>query len=185
MNKIKSIKTELAACRKAFRESPKAKWAWCIHHAIPVEIIWEDIEERIKHILQYKPKRQQALRLRNMRPVRVWLPRYLIRSWRVWEAAVKVSEKADKNDCKAWKLYQASRVKRGELDPITDELRAAYDRASGISAEATNEAELARDSFDTMRRSCPGLLQVRHTRDWPDHTWNSVTSSIFEIGGNY
>ena len=72
--KIKSVETELAACRKAWVEAPDAKLAWCCHHAVELETLTEPAENRIAYILSCKRKEEQAIRLHNFRPARINLP---------------------------------------------------------------------------------------------------------------
>ena len=74
MKKIKSVETELAACRKAWVEAPDAKLAWCCHHAVELETLTEPAENRIAYILSCKRKEEQAIRLHNFRPARINLP---------------------------------------------------------------------------------------------------------------
>jgi hypothetical protein len=67
--KLQSIAKEAAACRAAWAAMPGAKAGVHIHHEIAVEALTEPIENRIAYILREKPKKEQALRLRLMRPV--------------------------------------------------------------------------------------------------------------------
>lgn len=72
--KIGTIAEELAACRKAWAANPNATTAWCCHHLILIEPLTELAENRIAYILSDKAEHEQAVRLRNFRPVRVKLP---------------------------------------------------------------------------------------------------------------
>ena len=56
-------------CRAAFAKHPKARWAWCCHHAVLYEYLSEPAENRIQYILSYKPVDEQVVRLNNFRPV--------------------------------------------------------------------------------------------------------------------
>ena len=67
--KLQSIAKEAAACRAAWAAKPKAKYGVHIHHETVVEALSEPIENRIAYILAEKPKKEQALRLRLMRPI--------------------------------------------------------------------------------------------------------------------
>ena len=74
MIKLKSVEEELDDCQKAWTENPNAKFAWCCHHALLIEPLTEPAEVRIQFILSDKSKNEQAVRLRNFRPVRIELP---------------------------------------------------------------------------------------------------------------
>ena len=91
---IQSIKKELAACRKAFQEAPEAKYAWCLHHAILFELLTEPYENRIQYILENKEKKEQAVRFRNFRPLRIELPKEIIKAIAKYEKARAKYDKA-------------------------------------------------------------------------------------------
>ena len=82
----KEITKELKACRKAWKDNP-AKLAWCCHHTILIEPLTEPAENRIAHILSAKPLNEQAIRLKNFRPVRVTLPAELDKARAEWNKA--------------------------------------------------------------------------------------------------
>ena len=67
--KLHSIAREAADCRAAWAAAPEATAGAHIHHEQPFEALTEPIENRIAYILSDKPKKEQALRLRLMRPV--------------------------------------------------------------------------------------------------------------------
>ena len=69
--KLGTIKAEAEACRAAWAATPKAKYGAHLHHEEVAEKLTEPIENRIAYILSDKPKNEQALRLRLMRPVTV------------------------------------------------------------------------------------------------------------------
>ena len=69
MPPLRSIDEEAAACRAAFAAMPEAKYAVHLHHEEPVESLNEPAENRIRYILEEKPKEERALRLRLFRPV--------------------------------------------------------------------------------------------------------------------
>ena len=91
---ILSIEEELAACRKAFQENPKAKYAWCCHHSILLELLTEPCENRIQYILENKEKKEQAIRFRNFRPLRIELPKEIIKAIAKYEKARAKYDKA-------------------------------------------------------------------------------------------
>ena len=69
-----SIKSELAACRAAFaayeaEHGEPARYAHGLHHELAFEEITEPIENRITYILDYKPRKEQARRFSQLRPV--------------------------------------------------------------------------------------------------------------------
>src|SRR3990167_974384 len=67
---LKSIEEEAKDCRAAWPAQPHATVGLHIHHEIVAEALTEPIEHRIAYILSNKPKEEQALRLRLMRPIR-------------------------------------------------------------------------------------------------------------------
>ena len=67
--KLQSIAKEAAACRAAWAAMPDATAGAHIHDEVPAEYLTEPIENRIAYILNTKPRKEQALRLRLMRPV--------------------------------------------------------------------------------------------------------------------
>ena len=66
---LKSIDQEAADCCAAWAQMPDATAGLHIHHEIIAEDLSEPIEHRISYILREKPKPEQALRLRLMRPI--------------------------------------------------------------------------------------------------------------------
>ena len=64
-----TIAEEAAACRAAWAAMPGATAGAHIHHETVAEKLTEPIEARIAHILAEKPRGEQALRLRLMRPI--------------------------------------------------------------------------------------------------------------------
>jgi cell division septum initiation protein DivIVA len=67
--KLHSIAREAADCRAAWAAVPDAVAGVHIHHEMVAEELSEPIEARIAYILAKKPRKEQALRLRLMRPV--------------------------------------------------------------------------------------------------------------------
>ena len=67
--KLRSIATEAKACQAAWAAMPKATAGVHIHHEYVAEKLTEPIENRIAYILSDKPQKEQAIRLRLMRPV--------------------------------------------------------------------------------------------------------------------
>ena len=79
--KLLSIDQEEALCRAAFEAHPEATFAWCRGHLSLIDPLspqgWEG---RITTILTVKPKREQARRLHEFRPVIGELPEALVRA---------------------------------------------------------------------------------------------------------
>jgi NifB/MoaA-like Fe-S oxidoreductase len=68
--KLKSIKEEANACRKAFKNIAIGSNVVHCHHSELYEKLRENPENRILYILKEKPVNEQALRLRLFRPVK-------------------------------------------------------------------------------------------------------------------
>ena len=150
MKKIKTLEIELAACRAAFAAAPDAKLAWCCHHEVLVEPLTESPEARIEYILQNKQIEQQAVRLRNFRPVRIALPEAYDQAWKAEGQALEAYCRAAKAYDQAWEAYYRAAEARGQ------------------AAKAFKQAQEA---------DLPELTRL-HAKDWPDHTWNG--RSIFK-----
>ena len=156
---IKSIEEELKDCEQAFKDCPKAKFAWTCHHAILIEFLIEPYQNRIKYIMTGKPESERAVRLRNFRPVRVELPAKLTKA-----GAEKDNARAEKD--KALAEY--------------DKARAEYDKARAEKDKALAEWDKAWAEWDKARAEYfnEGAKVVKdHDSDWPDNTWNGI--SIF------
>ena len=85
------IERELRLCRKAWNspKGRKAKFAWCCHHDVEIEALTEPAENRIKFILSHKNPDEQAIRLRNFRPVLSKLSEACAEAWKAWDEAWK------------------------------------------------------------------------------------------------
>lgn len=111
--KLRSIAKEAADCRAAWAAMPDARYGVHIHHETVAEILTEPIENRITYILDHKPKDEQALRLRLMRPITA-------QAWKAYGEAVAQAWKAyDEAEAQAWKAY----------DEAVAQARKAYDEA--------------------------------------------------------
>ena len=152
-----TIKQELAACRKAFQENPEAKYAWCCHHSILIELLTEPYENRIKYILSDKPKKEQAVRFRNFRPLRIELPKEIIK------AIAKYDEARAK--------YDEARAKWNEAEAKYDEAEAKYDEAWTKWNEASAKYDEARAKLNKALATW-NKGNVMFLSDWPDNTWN-------------
>jgi hypothetical protein len=156
MKKIGTIKQEEKACRKAFADYPNATMAWCCHHDVWLEPLSEPAKNRINFILNYKNKSEQALRLRNFRPVKN-------------AAAVKPARDAYAAACKpAGDAYAAA----------CNTARDAYDAAVKAASDAYDAAcKPARDAYDAACKTASAPLRKRHRAEWPNNSWNG--KSIF------
>ena len=182
---IQSIKKELAACRKSFQENPKAKYAWCCHHSILLELLTEPYENRIQYILEYKEKEEQAIRFRNFRPLRIEFPKEII------EARAKYDEARAKLN-KAIAKYDKARAELNKAIAKYDKARAKYDEARAKYYEARAKLIKARAKYDEARAKLIKALATYNealakynkalatwnkgnkmlSSDWPDNTWN-------------
>ena len=68
--KLKSIKAEAEACKKAWEGMKVGTRAVHCHHETMTEELTEVATNRINYILTDKPLKEQALRLRLFRPVK-------------------------------------------------------------------------------------------------------------------
>ena len=123
--KLQSIAKEAAACRAAWAAMPKAKAGVHIHHGQVAEKLTEPVERRIAYILREKPKAEQALRLRLMRPVRA--------SARAEYDKVTASARAEYDKVTAPALAEYDKIMasaRAEYDKIMASARAEYDKVT-------------------------------------------------------
>ena len=112
----------------------KPKFYWHIHHNILMELLLEPIENRIKYIIENKPKEEIELRLRLLKPVKGKLPTMFIAAR---EACDKAREAYDK--AREAETY--------------NEARKAYEKAG----EASDEARKAcREEIEVLHKlECP------------------------------
>ena len=168
---IQSIKKELAACRKAFQEAPEAKYAWCCHHSILLEPLTEPCENRIQYILENKEKAEQAVRFRNFRPLRIELPKEIIK------AIAKLNEARAKYNEACAKLNEAE-AKLNKARAKYNEAFAKYDKALAKRNEARAKYNEACAKYDEAIAKYDKALatwnkgNVMFLSDWPDNTWN-------------
>ena len=74
------------------------EWAWHVHHDTLVERLVYSLEERILHIVKFKPPEEQELRLRLLRVVKVELPVELIALDKTFEEAREDARKYSRDD---------------------------------------------------------------------------------------
>ena len=70
MKELGTIEEEAAECRKAFEGVEVGAPVWCCHHERLSEVLDEPAENRITYILTSKDRSEQAIRLREFRPVK-------------------------------------------------------------------------------------------------------------------
>ena len=125
--KLQSIAREAAACRKAWKAAPDAKYAWHLHHGKLIEALSEPAANRIAYILRDKPKDEQALRLRLFRPA----------SDEAWQATAPAWAAYDKATASARAAYdKAVASARAAYTKATAPARAAYTKATAPAHEA-------------------------------------------------
>jgi cell division septum initiation protein DivIVA len=134
---LKSIEEEAADCRSAWGAQQDATAGLHIHHEIVAELLTEPIETRIAYILSDKPKAEQALRLRLMRP----LP---AEAW----AEYKHVEQA------AWEEYERVRQPAcAEYNRVKQAARAEYTRVEQAAREEYKRVEQsAREEYNRVRQ---------------------------------
>jgi hypothetical protein len=107
MYELKSIEEEAEDCRQAFKGVKEGAFVWLCHHEVLVEVLKEEVENRIRYILTWKPEGERAIRLREFRPVKEELPK-------------EYSEARQKYD-EAWQKYDEVRQKYDEAQQKYDE----------------------------------------------------------------
>lgn len=90
---IGTIDQELADCRAAWADNPNSLISWCCHHEILLEPLFESADNRIRYILSDKVESEQAVRLRNFRPLR-FVPEHLAKARADWCKARAELDKA-------------------------------------------------------------------------------------------
>ena len=131
---LQSIAKEAAACRAAWAAMPDATAGVHIHHEAPAEALTEPIERRIEYILSTKPKKEQALRLRLMRPITA--------------SALAEYEKATASALAEYETAKASAW--AEYEKATASAWAEYE-----TAEASALAEYKKAKAPAHRAICP------------------------------
>jgi len=88
------------------------KWFWHVHHDMLLEPLTRLLKKRIDYIKENKPKKEIALRLKLIKPVKGKLPRKMVEAWEArdkawdaWEKAWKTWDKA-KSDAHILALHK-------------------------------------------------------------------------------
>ena len=165
MIKLKSVEEELADCQKAWTDNPKATFAWCCHHANLIEPLTEPAEVRIQFILSDKSKNEQAVRLRNFRPVRIELPAEYNKVYAEYNKACAEFNKATAEFNKVYAEYDRTYAEFNKVYAEYVKAHAKYDKACAEYDRTYAELNKAHAEWNEE-------LTVLHNRDWPDNSWN-------------
>jgi tetratricopeptide (TPR) repeat protein len=173
------IKLAAQRCRKAWKAAPQAKFAWCCHHAVELELLSQPAENRIAYILSDKPEKEQAVRLNNFRPVLSALPKAINKAWIDYEKArvnhnkaqddyhkARVNyNKAQDDYHKAWIDYEKARINFNKA-------RINFNKAQDGYENARYDYDKACVNFNKARSDSKSELSKLHALDVPGHTWN-------------
>jgi len=96
------------------KKTPAPKFYWHIHHDILVELATEPIESRIAFIKAHKPKNEQALRLRLLKPVKGALPQAVVKAGAELDKSDAEYRKSDAGCRKAYAAYCKSYAEWGK-----------------------------------------------------------------------
>jgi hypothetical protein len=171
--KLKSIATEEAACRKAWKGKCVGTWAWHLHHETLTEQLTEPASSRIDYILSSKPEDEQALRLRLFRPAAAWAEYDKVAAPALAEYdKVRAAARAEyeKVRAAAWAEYDkveaAARAEyekvRAAAHKVTAAARAEYEKVEAAAwaeydkARAAALAEYNKVEAAAHRKACPG-----------------------------
>src|SRR5665213_134593 len=134
--KLKSIKAEAEACRKAWKGLEVGTDSVHNHHEVLTEKLTSSATDRINYILTDKPLPEQALRLRLFRPVtrQAWA-KYQKVTRQAWAKYQKVTgpawAKYQKVTGPAWAKYQkVTGPARAEYQKVTGQARAEYQKVT-------------------------------------------------------
>ncbi len=116
-----TINSAAAKCRAAWKKHPKARWAWCCHHDMRLELLTEPAENRIQYILENKLMVEQITRLNNFRPVLSKLPAELDKARAEWDKARAELDKASAELVKARaEFLNSSQCERAHRKDVPD-----------------------------------------------------------------
>ena len=191
--KLQSIAKEAAACREACMEAKVGDPMWLLHHELLLEWLTEPVENRIAYILSEKPKREQARRLRELRPVKGPLPKTADAARAEYDAARAKSDAAQAKADAAWAKADAAGAKSDAAWAKADaawakaDAWAKSDAAGAKYAAAGAKADAARAKYAAARAKAAAAwaeydaaraeITALHLAECPDTTWNG--GSIF------
>lgn len=131
----------------------KTKFYWHIHHTVLVEPQTEPIKNRIAFIKIFKHKREIALRLRLLKPVRGKLPTAVTNAWKAYLKARQACNQA-RNDYlntprhhEAWDTYM----------------------------DAGNARDKERDVYNEILANHREEIEALHAQECPDCPWDGYT----------
>ena len=201
MKELGTIEEEAAECRKAFEGVEVGAPVWCCHHERLSEVLDEPAENRITYILTSKDRSEQAIRLREFRPVKdreTFAPLYA--DYEAKRAPLYADYEAKRDtlyadyEAKRAPLYADYEAKRDTLDADyrakSDTLYADYraklatlyaDYMAKIAPlDADYEAKIAPldADYEAKRATLDADLTALHLAEYPDTAWNG--RSIFE-----
>ena len=107
----------------------KSKFYWHIHHGVLLETATEPIKNRRTYIKDYKPEREQTLRLRLLKPVKGKLPAAIVKAYAAWDKAYAAIVKAYAARNKADAARNKADAARNKADAALDKAYAALDKA--------------------------------------------------------
>jgi len=134
------------------------KFAWHIHHDLLVEPLTNNIEQRREFIRQYKPKHEQALRLRLLKPVKGQLPAEVVEAGKAWLASGQAYD-----DATARWIFA--------MDHAPEDARAAYDE---LCRTATISANKWCEYVEALKRHAKEV-EALHRQECPGCPWNGRT----------
>jgi len=158
--KLKSIKKEAAACRKAFKGF-KGKYVVHCHHQKEYEELTEPAENRIAYILSDKDKGEQALRLRLFRPIKApALAEYKKITGTAWAEFNKITGTAlaeynKITDTASAEYKKITGTAWAEYNKITDTASAEYNKITGTASAEYNKKILKAHKIICKEKNCP------------------------------
>ena len=146
---LQSIEQEAADCRKAFANSKIGDPVWLCHHSQLFEVLTEPAEERISYILSYKPETEQALRLREFRP--------MLHPERYTDYWDKLKPLHTDYDAKCNALH-------------TDH----WDKRDALYTDYRDKRDALYADYRTKRAPLDAKMTALHKQEYPDTTWNGT-----------
>jgi hypothetical protein len=168
VKELGTIEEEAAECRKAFEGVEVGAPVWCCHHERLSEVLDEPAENRITYILTSKDRSEQAIRLREFRPVKdreTFAPLYAD-----YEAK-RATLYADYYYAKRDPLYADYEAK---LAPLYADY---YAKLAPLDADYRAKRATLDADYRAKRAPLDADLAALHLSEYPDTAWNG--RSIF------
>ncbi len=162
--KLGTIKQEEAKCRKAFSGVKTGALVQLCHHDTLVEFLTEPPENRIDYILNEKPNKERALRLRLFRPWKWELPA----DWKKTDA-----------DCQ--KAYEDWQKAYADCQKTYADRKKAYEDWQKAYADwKKTDADCQKTDADWQKAyaDLKSYFETEHRKHYPDSPWNG--KSIFK-----